>query len=162
VLTHGSPLGHSRQQAVGSDTSERDRLLRAFGHNLRTHRSLAGLTQDALAARCFLGVGQVSRLEQGKTEPNLLALLMLADAPRVNIGQLVGGLAAPSRRASREQILALVTPQPGISTAELAGSLQLPPRYTFQTARRMHSYEEIVWSRTGWQPLLNHPRGSRR
>jgi transcriptional regulator with XRE-family HTH domain len=156
-----STVGRVGRPAVGPDASERDQLLLAFGDNLRTNRRLASLTQETLTERCFLGAGQISRLEHGKTAPNLLALLLLADATRVEIGQLVSGLAVPSRRASREQILALVTRQPGISTAELAGSLRLPPRYVFRTARRMHSYEEIVWRMRGWQPVLEHTGGSR-
>jgi transcriptional regulator with XRE-family HTH domain len=117
---------------------------------------LAGLTHEALAERCFLGIGQISRLERGKTASSLLTLLLLADVTGVEIGQLVSGLAPPSRRASREQILALVAQQPGISTAELEGSLGLPPEYVARTARRMHSYEEIVWRSRGWQSVVEH------
>lgn len=154
-----SIAGRVGRPAVGPDASERAQLLLAFGQNLRTYRCLAGLTHEALAERCFLGIGQISRLERGKTAPSLLTLLLLADVTGVGVGELLDGLLAPSRRASREQILALVAQQPGISTAELAGSLRLPPRYTSETARRMHSYEEIVWRRTGWQPSLEPALG---
>lgn len=153
---HSSPVRDARQLALGPDKRERDLLLLAFGQNLKTQRVLAGLSQQALADRCFLRPGQVSQLERGKTAPGLLVLLLLADTTGVEIGQLVSGLAAPSRRASREQILALVTQHPGISTAELEGSLGLPPEYVARTARRMHSYQEIVWRSRGWQPVLEH------
>jgi DNA-binding CsgD family transcriptional regulator/DNA-binding XRE family transcriptional regulator len=151
VPAHGSPVREARQFALGPDKPERDDLLLAFGQNLRAQRALAGLTQQTLAERCFLRTGQISLLERGKTTPNLFILLMLADVAGVGVGELVSGLAAPSRRASREQILALVTQQPGIGTAELAGSLGLPSSYVSQTARRMHSYKEVVWRPMGWE-----------
>ncbi len=153
-----SPASRVWQAALGPDKHERDELLHAFGQNLKTHRALAGLTQQTLAERCFLRADEVSHLERGKAAPNLLILLMLADVTGVGVGELVRGLSAPSRLASRELILALVTQQPGIRTAALAGSLRLPPGYTHQTARRMHSYKEIV-GRCGWQPWTNPTLG---
>jgi transcriptional regulator with XRE-family HTH domain len=142
----------------GPDKDERDQLLVTFGQNLRAHRVLANLTQQTLAERSFLGAGQISRFERGKAAPSLLVLLLLADATGVGVGELASGLAAPSRRASREQILALVAQQPGTRTDELARLLGLPSRYAFQTARRMHSYGEIVGRQTGWQPQLDSTR----
>jgi transcriptional regulator with XRE-family HTH domain len=153
------PASRAWQVALGADKHERDGLLRAFGQNLKKHRALAGLTQQTLAERCFLDSGQISHLERGKTAPNLLILLMLADVTGVGVGELVSGLGAPSRVASREQILVLVAQQPGVRTAALAGSLALPPWYAYQTARRMHSYGEIVWRRPGWQPRLEDGGG---
>jgi transcriptional regulator with XRE-family HTH domain len=154
VSACGSPAREARQLALGPDKRERDQLLLAFGQNLRTQWVLVGLSQHVLAERCFLRPGQVSHLERGRTAPGLLVLLLRADATGVEIGELVSGLGAPSRRANREQILALGAQHPGISTAELAGALRLPARYTFQTARRMYAYKEIVWRRTSWQPSL--------
>jgi transcriptional regulator with XRE-family HTH domain len=145
------------QAALGPDKPERDQLLLAFGENLRAHRLQAGFSRQALAERCFVRSGQISQLERGRTAPSLLVVLLLADVMGVGMGELVGGLAAPSRRASREQILALIAQQPGISTDELAQSLGLPPRYVFETARCMASYGEIVWRRSGWQSGLDHP-----
>jgi transcriptional regulator with XRE-family HTH domain len=146
----------------GLDKYERDQFLFTFGQSLRTRRVLADLTQQTLAERSFLGSGQISRFERGKAAPSLLVLLLLADAAGVGVGELASGLAAPDRRASREQILALVAQRPGIRTAELAGSLGLPSRYAFQTARRMRSYGEIVGRRSGWQPQLDSMREGRR
>src|SRR5580692_652095 len=98
-----SPAGRAREVALGPDKPERDELLRAFGQTLKRHRTLAGLTQRTLAERRLLRADEISHLEQGTRIPNLLVLLLLADAIGADDGELTGGLAAPTRRATRKQ-----------------------------------------------------------
>lgn len=51
-----------------------------LGAGLRQARESAGLSQRALAAQCAMSAADVSRIEGGKRQPSLAALVALARA----------------------------------------------------------------------------------
>jgi transcriptional regulator with XRE-family HTH domain len=79
-------------------TAERSELLKQFARTLRELRKSSYSSQEALAEAATLHRTQVGALEQGKREPGLLTLLILADTFGVTIDQLVDGLAVPTHR----------------------------------------------------------------
>jgi transcriptional regulator with XRE-family HTH domain len=135
----------------GPDRLEIDAILATFGQSLKVWRKSTGLTQEALAHRCFLRAEQISRFERGQIEPHLTVLLLLAHALNTTVSQLLDGLVlAPTRQASSQVMLALVRAIPRIATVDLAETLRLPPWYVTQNARRLQSLGEIYWTRNGW------------
>jgi peroxiredoxin len=81
------------QVALGPDIPERDEILCRFGCNLKTHRVLAGLSQQGLSERCFLQHGRISQLERGMRSPSL----------PVFDGQDTAGMDAIQHRAFRDR-----------------------------------------------------------
>jgi transcriptional regulator with XRE-family HTH domain len=142
------------QLALGPDIPERDEILRCFGRNLRTRRVAARLTQSTLSERCFLSCQQISRLERGRVAPSLLVLLMLSDTLGTSLDELTEGMGAPTRQPSCLLVRQLIEGSPGISTAEIADSLDLPFWYVFRGARRMASLGEIRGRGSSWQPMI--------
>lgn len=97
----------------GIDRPERDALRLAFGQNLRSLRTAARISRDALA-RCFVRNDNISRLEHGGPPPRLELVVLLAKTLGVTVGGLTEGLVAPSRAASTERMLALVAEPPKV------------------------------------------------
>jgi transcriptional regulator with XRE-family HTH domain len=143
-------VGQTGQAAIGPDISETDAILATFGRTLKSQRTSAGLTQEALAHRCFLRTDQVSRFERGRSEPHLTVLLALAQGLNTTAGELVATLTAPTRGASQRKMLTSIAADDGISTVELASVLELPQWYINQNARCMQSRGWIRWERSGW------------
>lgn len=79
-------------------TTERARLLHAFGENLRGLRERKNLTQEGLAEATGVHRNEIGILERGQCEPGLLTLLVLADALKIPLGGLTGGVPAPRER----------------------------------------------------------------
>lgn len=52
----------------------------AFGHILRRHREIAGISQESLALACGIDRTFVSMLERGKRQPTLKTLFKIADS----------------------------------------------------------------------------------
>lgn len=52
----------------------------AIGARIRSARKLHGMTQTALAARCFVGQTAVAHWEAGRKMPDLSRQLLVADA----------------------------------------------------------------------------------
>jgi DNA-binding CsgD family transcriptional regulator/transcriptional regulator with XRE-family HTH domain len=146
--------------SFGPDKLERDRMLSAFGERLRSLREAAGVSQQMLAERCFLRHDQVFMLERGKSVPDLSVLLILAEILGVTAGELVDGLAAPSRRGSREQMLALVARGPGVNTETLTSQLGYPGWYVTRVGRYLRSFGEVAWEPPGWWPSDADPANS--
>jgi transcriptional regulator with XRE-family HTH domain len=135
----------------GPDRLEIDAILATFGQSLKARRKSAGLTQEALAHRCFLRPGQVSRFERGQSDPHLTVLLLLAHALDSTASQLSDGLVlAPTRQASSQVMLALIRATPGIAADDMAETLRLPSWYVNQNARRLRSLGAIHRTRNGW------------
>ncbi len=141
----------TRLVALGPDKPEWDCILLAFGQRLKAVRAAAGLSQSQLAARCFLPKDHISGLECGRRTASLTVLLMLAHAMGISAGEPTDGLAAPTRQAGREQTLAVIAREPGISTDALAQSLGLPSEYVAQIVRCLASVGEIAPEPIGWQ-----------
>jgi transcriptional regulator with XRE-family HTH domain len=150
----------SRLAGLGDDRPETQRMMSAFGERLKSLRAAANLSQEKLAARCFLADGHISELERGVRAPSLTVLLMLARAMGVSVGALADGLPAPSREAGRAQTFALISRQPGIVLGALAESLALPSWYVTQLVRCLESFGEIVAVRIDWQPAWQPARGA--
>lgn len=55
-----------------------------FGIQLKRLRAEAKLSQETLAAECGLDRSYISLLENGKHQPSLASLILLADALHVN------------------------------------------------------------------------------
>jgi transcriptional regulator with XRE-family HTH domain len=131
------------------DKPENDAILLAFGENLRSLRTAAGLSQRRLARRCFLRHDDISGLERGVRSPGLQVLLMLAHAIGVSVGELTEGLPAPTRQVGRAQTLALIAAQPSIGMRELTESLALPEWYVGKRLRCLEASREIVHEQDG-------------
>jgi transcriptional regulator with XRE-family HTH domain len=142
------------QVALGPDIPERDEILGRFGGNLKARRVAARLTQSTLSERCFLPCQRISRLERGQLAPSLLVLLILSDALGTSLDELAEGVGAPTRQASCHLVRQLIEGGPGIGTAEIADSLDLPFWYVFRDARRMASLGEIRGRSSSWKPAL--------
>ena len=79
-------------------TAERAKLLEQFAAGLRELRQAGYPSQEALADAASLHRTQIGSLEQGKREPGLLTLLILADTLGITIDRLVKGVAVPKQR----------------------------------------------------------------
>lgn len=70
-------------------------LAEVFGQHARARREKAGLSQEALALEVGLERSYLSRLERGKNQPTLLALLKLAKGLGCDVAELL----APAEKA---------------------------------------------------------------
>ena len=141
----------TRTITYDADRPVKHAFMVAFGRRLRRRRQALRLTQDCVAARCFLRAEQVSKLEQGCTMPDLGVLLLLADALDVSLQELTDGLATPIRAATRGRILAIVAEHPGSSTATMAQHTGLPISYVLQIARHLAASGQIERTGGGWR-----------
>ncbi|HEX5853704.1 MAG TPA: helix-turn-helix transcriptional regulator [Solirubrobacteraceae bacterium] len=83
---------------MGAYTAERDELLEQFAKRLRELRKANFPSQEALADAATLHRTQIGSLEQGKREPGLLTLMILADTFGITIDRLVKGVPVPKER----------------------------------------------------------------
>jgi transcriptional regulator with XRE-family HTH domain len=79
-------------------TAERAELLEQFAASLRELRKSNYASQEALADAATLHRTQIGSLEQGKREPGLLTLLILANTLDVSLDRLVEGVDVPIQR----------------------------------------------------------------
>lgn len=63
-------------------------LRRAWGTNVRTARTDAGLTQQSLAVMCNVQTSTVSRIEAGKWSPGDILRMQLAAALGTSVSKL--------------------------------------------------------------------------
>ncbi len=78
--------------------AERARLLKVFGEKLRALRKRRNLAQEGLAEVANLHRNEIGVLERGQCAPNLLTLLILADALEVPLEGLTEGVPTPRER----------------------------------------------------------------
>ena len=84
--------------------AERAELLQAFAARLRELRQARFDTQEELGFAAKLHRTHVGFLEQGRREPSLSTLLILAEVFDVPVQKLVDGLDVPrERRPARQQ-----------------------------------------------------------
>jgi transcriptional regulator with XRE-family HTH domain len=85
--------------------AELDQLLEGFAANLRRLRGQKrpGYSQGELSRDADLHRTAVGNLEQGKREPRLSTLLILADVLGVTLNDLVAGLPVPQERRPSPQ-----------------------------------------------------------
>ena len=75
--------------------------LTTLGHRIRHHRQESGFTLDALGALVGVAGSQLSLIENGKREPKLSLLQMIAAATSTEVGDLLS-TEPPNRRAALE------------------------------------------------------------
>lgn len=63
-----------------------------FGENVRRLRRAAGMTQELLSARTKLHTTEISRLERGVRDPQLLTMVRIARGLEVPLAELVEGI----------------------------------------------------------------------
>lgn len=63
-----------------------------FAANLRRLRLAAGLTQEGLSAEAQMAPAEISRLERGGRDPQLLTMVRLARGLKVPVSELVAGI----------------------------------------------------------------------
>jgi transcriptional regulator with XRE-family HTH domain len=78
--------------------AERKELCRRFGNSFRALREARFHSQEAFADAANLHRTHVGYLEQGRREPTLSTLLILADTLGVSIERLTDGLPTPGER----------------------------------------------------------------
>jgi transcriptional regulator with XRE-family HTH domain len=80
--------------------TELKHCLERFGANLRRLRTSPGrsLSQEDLAFATNLHRTEIGSLEQGRSEPRLTTLLILADGLAVTLDELVAGVPVPLER----------------------------------------------------------------
>jgi transcriptional regulator with XRE-family HTH domain len=84
--------------------AERAELLGAFAEKLRALREPRFATQEELGYAAKLHRTHIGFLEQGRREPSLSTLLILAETLGVPVQELVDGLLVPrERRPSRRR-----------------------------------------------------------
>ncbi len=83
---------------MGVYTAERTEILKQFAARLRELRKASYSSQEALADAAVLHRTQIGSLEQGKREPGLLTLLILADTFGITIDKLLSGVPVPKER----------------------------------------------------------------
>lgn len=69
---------------------------RAFGERVRARRHQLGESQEELAGACGLHWTFVGQVERGRRNLSLHNILKLAEGLRIDPGELVRGLRAPS------------------------------------------------------------------
>jgi len=86
-----------------SDVYERELALlrRRFAVSMRGRREARFRSQEAFAEHARLHRTTIGGLEQGRTDPRLSTLLIVADALGVSIEELVGELPVPKHRKPR-------------------------------------------------------------
>ena len=79
---------------------EKQQCLQRFGANLRRLRTAGGrhLSQEDLSFATNLHRTQIGALEQGRVEPRLTTLLILAEGLAVTLDELVAGVPVPLER----------------------------------------------------------------
>jgi XRE family transcriptional regulator, regulator of sulfur utilization len=63
-----------------------------LGRNLAAQRRAAEMTQEELSLESKVPMAQISKIENGKGNPQLRTLVRLATALEVPVGRLVAGL----------------------------------------------------------------------
>lgn len=63
-----------------------------FAARLRRERACAGLSQDALAAKCHMHRTEISLIERGKRSPVLETIVLLARGLELSPGELLDGI----------------------------------------------------------------------
>lgn len=83
--------------------------LDGFGTNVyRLRTTRACISQEQLASVAGLHRTEIGKIEQGRVEPRLTTLVILADALGAKVDELVAGLAVPVERkpSTRKEVLA--------------------------------------------------------
>ncbi|HEX5928295.1 MAG TPA: helix-turn-helix transcriptional regulator [Solirubrobacterales bacterium] len=71
----------------------------ALGKNLRAARKELGLTQEEVASRSGVQAGEISRIENGKRDPQVSTLEKIAAALEMTPGRLLDLHLTPARRS---------------------------------------------------------------
>jgi transcriptional regulator with XRE-family HTH domain len=69
-----------------------DKIIKAFGENVRKARKAKGWSQSRLSHEAELDAGWISRIELGKVNPGLIIVVTLAKALKCKPGDLINDL----------------------------------------------------------------------
>lgn len=98
--------------------AELARYLEGFGSNVRRLRTAGhpDHSQEWLSGVARLHRTEIGKIEQGKIDPRLTTLVILADGLSVELGELVSALWVPKERKPRagRQALAMESPARGV------------------------------------------------
>lgn len=83
--------------------AEREQLLAAFGKRLKALREPKFETQEELGHAAKLHRTHIGFLEQGRREPSLSTLLILAETLEIPARKLIEGLEVPKERRPRRR-----------------------------------------------------------
>jgi transcriptional regulator with XRE-family HTH domain len=72
----------------------RDKTLISFGRNVARIRAQGGFSQDVLAEKADLDRTYISGIERGVRNPGIKAVLRIARALNVTVGELCDGVVA--------------------------------------------------------------------
>ena len=73
-------------------TENQLQFLIALGQNIRHARSLKGLTQHEISAITGIEEAQLSRIENGKTNPSINSLIKIVDILKVTMLEVFSGI----------------------------------------------------------------------
>jgi transcriptional regulator with XRE-family HTH domain len=147
VNARGEHSGISRRASAGQLEDPSHYALIAWGllERIRSHRERARLTIAELAVRCDLDAGHLSRVEAGKANLSLEALVRIARFLQINVANLV-----PARRDRPWRVDAL-TGAPGALTPLFGGRGGRPHlMHTHVLELGAGDAHEIA---AGWDPL---------
>jgi len=82
------------------------RHARDLGRRIAAQRRAVGLTQEELAERAGVNVKTIQGAEQGRTEPELRTLTLMAKALGTSLDNLVPGASASSPEAIIKRVVA--------------------------------------------------------
>ncbi len=71
------------------DLSDKKKVLRAIGQNIRAIRQRKEMSQQLLASLCGFEKSNMSRIEAGRSNVTILTLLKIAKALKVELKDLV-------------------------------------------------------------------------
>ena len=71
---------------------KKDPILSSFGNNLRAQRKQKSLSQERLAERADLDVTYISGIENGRRNPGIRNVVLLAKALRIHPSEFFTGL----------------------------------------------------------------------
>ena len=93
-----------------------ENLQKQVGNRIRAQRKAQGLSQEHLAEQASLHPTYIGEIERGDTNPSLATLQSVADALRINIGDLIPSPTLKEPTSETElltsQILGLVRSEP--------------------------------------------------
>lgn len=101
------------------------RLARDLGRRIAVQRRTAGLTQEDLAERAGVNVKTIQGVEQGRTEPELRTLTLLAKALNTSLENLVPGAGVGSAESIIKKVVAELHELPLPTLEHLAALVHL-------------------------------------
>lgn len=68
---------------------EKEELAKKIGENIKAYRKKLGISQAELGRRCFKDKQAMEKIENGKVNPTIFSLYLIAKALNIELGDLV-------------------------------------------------------------------------